>query len=160
MASITIFFRTLFSSIGVYSVHNSTFEVMLAAGLGVEGPVTSPTFTLVREYPLADGLGHPARLLHADVYRLESLDDVADLGLAELVEEDAVLLVEWGDVAAPALGRSTLTVALTRPEAADDETFVTGDEARLMALEGRGPDWAGRRGEVADAVAAAAGGRA
>ncbi len=43
-------------------------------------------------------------LIHADVYRTGSLDEVADLALAELVEEDAVALVEWGELAAPALG--------------------------------------------------------
>ena len=50
-------------------------------------------------------------LIHADVYRTESLDEVVELALAELVEERAVALVEWGDVAAPALGEDVLEVS-------------------------------------------------
>ena len=68
------------------------------------GPVTSPTFALVRHYRC--GADSPvASLIHADVYRTGSVDEVADLALAELVEEDAVALVEWGDLAAPGAGR-------------------------------------------------------
>ena len=68
--------------------------------------MTSPTFTLVRQYRCP---GPVRQLVHADVYRLESLAEVADLGLVELAEpalahEGAVVLVEWGDAAAPALG--------------------------------------------------------
>ena len=63
------------------------------------------------------GEGSPVGLLiHADVYRTGSLDEVADLALAELVEEDAVALVEWGELAAPALGDSALEVTLVAPD--------------------------------------------
>ena len=56
---------------------------------GCEGPVTSPTFALVRHYRC--GAGSPVGgLIHADVYRTGSVDEIADLALAELVEEDAV----------------------------------------------------------------------
>ena len=68
------------------------------------GPVTSPTFALVRQYRCARGRPGTS-LLHADVYRTSSLDEVVDLALAELVEEYAVVVVEWGDMAAPALGQ-------------------------------------------------------
>jgi len=151
--------------VGDLGAGKTTLAQGLAAGLGVAGPVTSPTFTLVREYPLADAPDGLARLLHADVYRLESLEEVADLGLAELVEEEAVLLVEWGDVAAPALGPSTLTVVLARPGPTDDpgpadeRATLTEDEHRSVTVEGRGPDWASRRAEVTAAVAGAVEGR-
>jgi tRNA threonylcarbamoyladenosine biosynthesis protein TsaE len=123
----------------------TTFAQGFARGLGVEGPVTSPTFTLVRQYSCPPG-GAVRQLLHADVYRLETLGEVRDLGLAELVEDSAVALVEWGDAAAPALGDAALTVTLV-PDG--------DDERRRVTLAGRGAAWSGRRDEVAAAVGGA-----
>ena len=61
----------------------------IAAGLGVDpATVTSPTFTIVQEH--GDGA-----LLHLDLYRIESDDELARLGLDELLDGDAVALVEW-----------------------------------------------------------------
>ena len=61
----------------------------IAAGLGVDPEaVTSPTFTIVQEH--ADGA-----LLHLDLYRIESDEEVARLGLDELLDGDAVSVVEW-----------------------------------------------------------------
>lgn len=112
----------------------TTFAQGFAAGLGVEGPVTSPTFTLVRQYRCPLG-----QLLHADVYRLDHLVEVEDLGLPELLEEGGVALVEWGDVAAPALGPVAMTVTLE----------PVGDDVRRVRVTGEPED---RRREVADAI--------
>jgi len=112
---------------GPLGAGKTTFAQGFARGLGVQGPVTSPTFTLVRQYPCALG-----QLVHVDVYRLDRLAEVADLGLADLVE-DGVALVEWGDVARPALGPVTWTVSIARTEGDDDDRVVTlsgGDETR------------------------------
>jgi tRNA threonylcarbamoyladenosine biosynthesis protein TsaE len=58
--------------------------------------VTSPTFTLLHEY---DGAweGEPVKLFHLDVYRLEGERQLETLGLDELLTDDALVLVEWGD---------------------------------------------------------------
>jgi tRNA threonylcarbamoyladenosine biosynthesis protein TsaE len=89
----------------------------LARGLGVAGPVTSPTFVIAREHrPLPDGAGVP--LVHVDAYRLGSagadiaaeLDDLdLDTGLAE-----AVVVVEWGEGVAERLSARHLLVRLSR----------------------------------------------
>jgi tRNA threonylcarbamoyladenosine biosynthesis protein TsaE len=113
----------------------TTFAQGFARGLGIEGPVTSPTFTLVRQYPCAGTVDGVRYLLHADVYRLDSLAEVVDLGLPEQLEDGAVALIEWGDVAEPVLGPSALTVHLA--------PVGDGDERRLT-ISGRGPDWVGR----------------
>jgi tRNA threonylcarbamoyladenosine biosynthesis protein TsaE len=129
--------------VGDLGAGKTVFAQGFAAALGVVGPVTSPTFALVRQYRC--GPDSPvATLIHADVYRTGSLAEVADLALAELVEEDAVALVEWGDLAAPVLGESSLEVTLVAPDA------VARPEARDVSVVGHGR-WAGR----ADAVAAA-----
>ena len=129
----------------------TAFAQGFAAGLGVDGPVTSPTFALVRHYRC--GPGSPVHtLIHADVYRTGSVAEVADLALSELVEEDAVALVEWGDKAAPALGDSVLEVTLAASEPLSDPG------SRTVSVMGRGR-WSERAGEVA-VVLEPVGGRA
>ena len=111
--------------VGDLGAGKTVFAQGFAAALGVEGPVTSPTFALVRHYRC--GQASAVRtLIHADVYRTESLDEVVDLALAELVEEDAVALVEWGDLAAPALGESALEVTLAVPTPSAPPDRVSG----------------------------------
>jgi tRNA threonylcarbamoyladenosine biosynthesis protein TsaE len=121
----------------------TTFAQGFARGLGVEGPVTSPTFTLVRQYPCALG-----QLVHVDVYRLDHLAEVADLGLADLVE-DGLAIVEWGEVARPALGPVTWTVSIARE---GDGADSSGDDERVLTVHG---DDEARREEVAAAMKAA-----
>lgn len=125
----------------------TTFAQGFAAGLGVTEPVTSPTFALMRQYrcPAAEAV---RTLLHVDVYRLDRLAEVADLGLAQLVEEDAVALVEWGDVAISVLGDDRLTVWL-RPGA--------GPGDRIVELWTYGERWEGRADQLRVALGRGAG---
>jgi tRNA threonylcarbamoyladenosine biosynthesis protein TsaE len=134
--------------VGDLGAGKTVFAQGFAAALGVEGPVTSPTFALVRHYRC--GPDRPVRtLIHADVYRTGSVAEVADLAVAELVEEDAIALVEWGDMAAPALGGSALEVTLVVPEGTDSD-------ARRVAVVGHGR-WSERAGEVASVLDPVAG---
>ena len=66
----------------------------LAAGLEVEdlSLVRSPSFTLINEYPSARG-----RIYHVDLYRLEGADDFHSIGLEEILERNAVVIIEWGE---------------------------------------------------------------
>jgi tRNA threonylcarbamoyladenosine biosynthesis protein TsaE len=100
----------------------------IGQGLGVEEQVTSPTFTLVKEY------GGRLDVAHVDVYRLERVQDVVDLGLDELGGPDRVLLVEWGDAVQDLLPDDRLRIELT--------TDLTGDETRRIALTPQGRSWA------------------
>ena len=114
----------------------TTFTQGFARALGVTDPVTSPTFTLLNEYR------GRLRVLHADVYRLESLQEVIDLGIGELVEEESVALVEWGEAAAPALP-GHLTVTIEHGENDDD---------RSMTILPSGSAWAARVDELESAL--------
>jgi tRNA threonylcarbamoyladenosine biosynthesis protein TsaE len=109
----------------------------IAAGLGVTEPVVSPTFTIVREY---EG---DVPLLHLDVYRLDFLQEVIDLGLDELLDGHAVAVVEWGEAVSALLPHDRLEVALMLlpPEEADDDT-------RVIELQGAGPSWVERAGAL------------
>jgi tRNA threonylcarbamoyladenosine biosynthesis protein TsaE len=129
--------------VGDLGAGKTAFAQGFAAALGVEGPVTSPTFALVRQYRCGPA-GPIELLIHADVYRTGSLGEVVELALSELVEERAVALVEWGDMAAPALGDDVLEVTLAQPRPASGPTA----EGRTIAIRGRG-GWADRADEVA-----------
>jgi len=103
----------------------TTFAQGFGRGLGVEEPITSPTFTLVRTYP------GKLTLVHADLYRLDSVAEVEDLGLPELMDQGGVALVEWGDVAASALAEQYLEVRLEmgpRPAERQVEILTVGRE--------------------------------
>jgi tRNA threonylcarbamoyladenosine biosynthesis protein TsaE len=77
-----------------------------ASGLGVEAPVTSPTFVLVRSYQ------GRLPMVHCDVYRLDRLGDVLELG-DEVLAPDVVTFVEWGDAIATLLPPDHIEVELT-----------------------------------------------
>lgn len=73
-------------------------------GMGVRGPVTSPTFVIARRHPSL--VGGPD-LIHADAYRLSSAAEFEDLDLAA---DDAVLCVEWGRQRAEGLAEARLEI--------------------------------------------------
>jgi tRNA threonylcarbamoyladenosine biosynthesis protein TsaE len=114
---------------GELGAGKTTFVRGAARALGFEGTVASPTFTLVREYQ------GRIRIYHVDVYRLERIQDVLDLGLDEMVADAGVLLVEWGDAVEGLLPDDHLLVELSVP----GET-----EARLLTVTGVGTSWAER----------------
>jgi tRNA threonylcarbamoyladenosine biosynthesis protein TsaE len=123
----------------------TTFTQGLARGLGVAGPVTSPTFTLVRSYDGRWQDGRPMCLLHADVYRLDHLQEIIDLGLAELVEEGAAAVVEWGEAAAPALAPDYLEIHVS---------FASSDDHRVLRASPVGARWEARMAAVGEALGA------
>jgi len=135
--------------VGGLGAGKTVFAQGFASGLGVDGPVTSPTFTLVRQYPCARP-GPVRQLVHADLYRLDHLAEVVDLALPELIEGHAVALVEWGDAGAPVFGDSALEVALT-PEGRR-QVSDGGPEPRTVVLSARGPAWSDRRSAIAAAL--------
>ncbi len=122
---------------GELGAGKTAFTQGFARGLGVEGPVTSPTFTLVHE--------HRGRMLlhHLDVYRLERLAELADLGLAELLDDGGVTLIEWGDAVVSALPSDHLEVRIT---------FGDADDDRNLRLRAAGPRWSARWLAIAAAV--------
>ncbi len=79
--------------IGNLGAGKTTLAKGIVAGLSAAEPdeVSSPTFTLIHEY------GFPVRVYHIDLYRLETPAEVATLGLDEIFDRDAVVLIEWGE---------------------------------------------------------------
>ncbi len=84
----------------------------LAAGLGLAPDlVTSPTFAIVNEYPVATG----PRLIHMDFYRLESEIALEEVGFLDLLAMEAVLAIEWGERFANALPVDRMELQIDRP---------------------------------------------
>jgi tRNA threonylcarbamoyladenosine biosynthesis protein TsaE len=119
----------------------TAFAQGVARGLGVQDQVTSPTFALVQTYE--------GRLLlhHLDVYRLEHVNEALDLGLAEMLDDDAVVVIEWGETIAPVLPHQYLEVHLS---------YGTSNETRLVDLRPVGDSWQARS-RVMRALLAASG---
>lgn len=124
--------------VGDLGAGKTAFAQGFGAALGVMDPITSPTFTLVRTYR------GRLELHHLDVYRIGQLDEVLDLGLQELLDGDAVTLIEWGDVIAPALAAEYLEVRIELAE---------GDDDRRITLTPVGSRWMARSRALAAAVA-------
>ncbi len=103
----------------------TAFTRGLARGLGCKELVTSPTYTIVNEY-----LGGRLPLFHFDMYRLESSDDLFDIGWEDYLERGGVCAVEWSENVADAM---------------EDAILITieklSDEKRNIIMEG-GPDLA------------------
>ncbi len=105
----------------------TTLTQGLGEGLGVRGPVTSPTFVIARVHPSL--VGGPA-LVHVDAYRLGGAVELDDLDLDADVA-DSVTVVEWGHGVAERLADAYLDVVLT----------VTDGERRSATLSGTGRRW-------------------
>jgi len=115
---------------GALGAGKTTLTQGLAEGLGVRGPVTSPTFVIAREHP---SLGGGPALLHVDAYRLGGLAEVDDLDLDASLEQ-SVTVVEWGEGLLEQLAPERLEVMIER-------NLGAGGETRTVHLHGRGARW-------------------
>ena len=116
---------------GELGAGKTTLTQGLGAGLGVRGPITSPTFVIARVHPSL--VGGPA-LVHVDAYRLGDAVELEDLDLEASLAE-AVTVVEWGRGLAEQLTDSYLKVELARAVADEDET------PRRARVTGHGSRW-------------------
>ncbi len=115
----------------------TAFTQGFGAALGVQDQITSPTFTLANEY---EGR---LRLHHLDVYRIEHLEEVRDLALAELLDDGGVTVIEWGDTISRALPNEYLEIRFT---------YGDTDDHREIALRCVGPRWSARSGALLTAL--------
>ena len=107
----------------------TAFVQGIAAASGVQERVTSPSFTIVHQY---DGR-YP--LVHLDVYRLDSFQEVLDLGFEEFLDQKSIVAIEWGEAISPLLPRRHLEVEIRRAEDVDAE------DERHIVFRPRGQEW-------------------
>ena len=124
--------------VGDLGAGKTAFTQGFGRGLGVDDQITSPTFALVRSYT------GRLDLYHLDVYRLEQINEALDLGLSEMLDDEAVTIIEWGDTITQALPRDYLEVRIT---------FGDGDEDRVVELTPVGTRWQARMRAVGIALA-------
>ena len=106
--------------VGDLGAGKTTFIQALAVGLGVEDCVTSPTFVLINEY---DGR---IPLYHFDVYRINHISEMEDLGYEEYFYGDGVCAIEWADLIEGILPHNYLRV----------EIRITGTKTRQICFAG------------------------
>jgi len=107
---------------GPLGAGKTTLVKGIAGALGVEEPVTSPSFTLISSYHGATDLHH------VDLYRLEALAEIEDLGLEELMAGEGVTVIEWGEKAEALLPADAIRVRVA----------IDGG-ARAVSIEGAAP---------------------
>lgn len=128
----------MFVLIGEMGAGKTFFAQQFGAALGVTEPITSPTFNLLHNYQ-----GGRLPMHHADLYRLERTGELADLGIAELIESGGIALVEWGDVVGDDIGDG-LTITIEHVDGRDD--------ARKINIGWRGKQWETRWDKLRSAL--------
>ena len=97
----------------------TAFTRGLARGLGIEDPVTSPTYTIVNEYPQGR-----LPLFHFDMYRLRDAEELFDLGWEDYLDRGGVCAVEWSENVAEAL-EDPVTVTIRKDPDKENLRYIT-----------------------------------
>lgn len=124
--------------VGDLGMGKTTLVQGIAKGLDIQSHITSPTFTLIKEY------SGRLPLYHIDVYRLDDPEEILLLGFDELLSGDGVVVVEWADRIEDLLPKDYLKVVLTRQmdlRRVDIEARGTGYEGlieELISIAGTG----------------------
>ncbi len=104
--------------IGDLGTGKTALTKYIAEGLGIKEEISSPTFTIVKEYRSGR-----LPLYHFDVYRLGSGEELLDIGAEDMLDGDGVCVIEWADIAADVLPADSLVVKLDYGDS-DDSRFA------------------------------------
>lgn len=133
---------------GELGTGKTVFSRGLLSALGVKDEVTSPTFVLMKSY-----LG-VIPIDHVDIYRVNDPDELDILCIGELLAEEHLVMVEWGEKAIGLLGDSYLQLTFERLE---DETSleaeIAGEARRMVTLDTVGAKMARRRSKIGMEIA-------
>lgn len=113
---------TVIAFTGDLGAGKTAFTRGLARGLGIRDRITSPTFTIVNEYE-----GGRLPLFHFDMYRLESSDELFDIGWEDYLHRGGVCAVEWSEKVSDAL-TDALRVDIRRGAEENDRIITIGEE--------------------------------
>ena len=116
---------TILTLDGDLGAGKTAFTGGLAKGLGIETHVTSPTFTIVNEYRSG-----ALPLFHFDVYRLESMDDLYDIGWEDYIAQGGICVVEWADIVRDELDLPYYEIRIKK--------LAENEDARQISIEYKG----------------------
>jgi tRNA threonylcarbamoyladenosine biosynthesis protein TsaE len=108
---------------GPLGAGKTTLTQGIAAGVGVDDYVTSPSFTLVNEYRPKHPRSHPV-FYHLDLYRISGAAEALDFGLDEYVGGEGIAVIEWAERAAEAMPRDYLLVRLSIADVDSGERLI------------------------------------
>jgi tRNA threonylcarbamoyladenosine biosynthesis protein TsaE len=114
----------------------TAFAQGLAAAMGIHEPVTSPTFVLAQTYEGS------LRLHHLDLYRLDSAAEMMDLAIPELLEDQAVTAIEWGERFLEHLPAEYLQISF------ELGSLDLPPDVRIIRIDPVGPSWQSRTNEL------------
>ena len=103
---------------GTLGSGKTRFVTGVCRGLGVAARVTSPTFTLINEYPAPFGM-----VAHIDMYRINGMKEVAELGLEEYFNDRCVCLIEWAEAVLDILPPARFHVAFAHGGTESERTI-------------------------------------
>lgn len=106
----------------------TTLTKSIGKGLGVEDYITSPTFALINEY---EGR---FRVYHFDVYRLDDVESLYDLGFEDYFYSDGVTIVEWGDRIKEFLPDNTINIEIEKGEDLEERILTISGEGERFEL--------------------------
>ena len=107
---------------GDLAAGKTAFVRGMAKGMEIDCTVSSPTFTIVNEY-----IGKGKSLIHFDMYRLSSADELFDIGWEDYISRGAICAVEWSENVSDAFFGDEIKVTITK----------TGDTSRRIEIERR-----------------------
>ncbi len=112
-------FPAVIELVGDVGAGKTTFTRGLAQGLGINEPITSPSFTISKRYAFTDSNGRNRELIHYDFYRLNDPGVMSDELSETLNNQDSIIVVEWGDEVANILPTSKIEITISQN---DDNT--------------------------------------
>ncbi len=114
----------LYSLIGDLGVGKTVFTQGLAAGLGITEPVNSPTFTILQIY-------EEGRIpfYHFDVYRIEEIEEMEEIGYEEYFDGEGVCLIEWANLIEEILPKEHIRIVI-------EKDLTSGFDYRTIRIEG------------------------
>lgn len=99
-----------------------------AAELGYQGDVTSPTFNLIQEYQ------NQPKIIHMDLYRLNQIEELLDIGFEDYLDQKAVIFVEWPEIALPLLPADFIFINIEKISAVERKITLTAEGQQSSLL--------------------------
>ncbi|HEU4742222.1 MAG TPA: tRNA (adenosine(37)-N6)-threonylcarbamoyltransferase complex ATPase subunit type 1 TsaE [Meiothermus sp.] len=113
---------------GPMGAGKTTLVKFIAEALGFKGEVTSPTYTLIHEYPTERGL-----IVHIDAYRMADQEELYSLGLEDYLPEARLVLIEWGK---PEVFPDSLEVRIALQDDARTIELIAHGNTQPVTLQG------------------------